>query len=69
MSRYQRKTTRGLCTSVAMENALKAVKDYNMSVKRAAKEYAVPRTTLRRRVDNKNAVGCSGEKVRFILHL
>ncbi len=66
-SNYQRKTTRQSWTVGAMEAALNALQTAEMGYKKAAKEFGVPRNTLKRRHlgKNKNAKGSSKTLGRY----
>lgn len=47
---YKRKTERGCYSDVALQKALKAVREENMSKKKASVLFGIPRTTLSRRL-------------------
>ena len=51
---YVRKTDRQSWSEESMRNAIEAVVGGSMGILRAAKTFAVPKTTLHRRVANKN---------------
>ncbi|XP_014677801.1 PREDICTED: tigger transposable element-derived protein 6-like isoform X2 [Priapulus caudatus] len=58
---YKRKSTRNSWDTVSMEQAITAVRSKEMGLKRASRQFNVPKTTLKRRVHdtNKKAKGAS----------
>lgn len=60
-------SNRGGWNTEAMQNAISAVKEKKMGVKAASKEFNVPKTTLRRRVKEKNKIVTGSTKVRNCL--
>ena len=51
--KYQRKTTTKF-TEAQVQKAIEKIKSENFSFRRAAKQYNIPETTLRRRINNPN---------------
>ena len=67
--KYIRKTNRCSWSEKNMENAIKAVRDGTMGYLKAAKEFKVPKTTLKRRCKGQNAKATEASKVRTRLYL
>ncbi|XP_042204018.1 MFS-type transporter clz9-like [Homarus americanus] len=61
--KYVRISNRGGWNTEAMQNAISAVKEKKMGVKAASKEFNVPKTTLRRRVKEKNKIATGSTKM------
>uniref|UniRef100_A0A8D8X868 HTH psq-type domain-containing protein n=1 Tax=Cacopsylla melanoneura TaxID=428564 RepID=A0A8D8X868_9HEMI len=62
VSNYKRKSKRQEWDATAMERAIEAVTSGRMGMKTAATSFQVPRTTLRRRVANKNLRATGNKK-------
>ncbi|XP_076043601.1 uncharacterized protein LOC143026680 isoform X2 [Oratosquilla oratoria] len=60
--KYVRISNRGEWNAEAMQNAISAVKEKKMGLKKASKEFNVPKTTLRRRVKEKNMIATGSTK-------
>lgn len=67
--KYLRKTNRCSWSEKNMENAIKAVRDGTMGYLKAAKEFNVPKTTLKRRCKGQNAKATEASKVRTFLRI
>lgn len=58
---------RGQWNEAAMDSAIAAVREKKMGLKKASKEFNVPKTTLGRRVRDKNKIATGSTKVRNCL--
>ncbi|KAJ8957511.1 hypothetical protein NQ318_020545 [Aromia moschata] len=59
---YKRKTDRGKWSAQDMTEAIRKIRNNELSVRQAAEQYNVPKSTLQRRVTNKNKIVTESEK-------
>ncbi|XP_066970273.1 uncharacterized protein [Macrobrachium rosenbergii] len=61
--KYVRVSSRGEWNEAAMKSAIAAVREKKMGLKKASKEFSVPKTTLGRRVRDKNKIATGSTKM------